>query len=275
VKAGVDGVIQSISQSDSAGGDGEYDSGSGEDSFITIMETGTYRVKGSANETNIASLSEGMPVIVYSRTNYDTTWSGTISEIDTGSAEQEEGDSDSFASEGGNEESAARYSFYVQLDSSDGMMMGQHVYILPGTRPEGEGIVLNAAFVDKEGENAFVWAASGKDTLEKRSVTLGQYNEASDSYPILDGLTLEDYVAQCSPSLAEGKAVVKYDAESYGQEEGDSSAPGEELEPADGSMMTEEEYMGEGSMDFPEGSAFAPGDYAEDFADDAAIDGEG
>jgi HlyD family secretion protein len=135
------------------------------------------------------------------------------------------------------------------------MMMGQHVYILPGVFEQGPGIRLNASFVDKEGEAAYVWAAGSKDTLERRAVTLGTYDEATDSYEITEGLTVEDYVAPVGPGLAEGQQVVKYNSESYGDEDADSSAA------AEGSAFGEEYFEGEGSV-FGE----------ENFEDDAPTD---
>lgn len=224
VKANVAGVVQSINQSLLQNGDSDSGmSGDDSDALIVIMETGTYRVKGSANETNIAALSEGMAVTVYSRTDYSQQWTGVISEIDTGSTEKE--DSDSNGSDDGSE-SSSRYSFYVQLDNSDGMMMGQHLYILPGTFPQSNGILISSSFVVKEGDNSFVWAANSKDTLEKRSVTLGEYDEANDSYLITDGLSMEDYIVSPSNGLVEGLPVVKYDAQSYDFGDGDSSMDG-------------------------------------------------
>lgn len=259
VKANVDGVVQSINQSGLSGGDS--DGSDGDAVVLTIVETGTYRVKGSANETNIAQLSEGMAVTVYSRTDYSAQWRGVISEIDTGSSESGSLDDDSFR--GGsdeNNESSARYSFYVQLDDSEGLMMGQHVYILPGTYEQGDGIHIHSSFLEQEGEQAFVWACSSKDTLERRAVTLGDYDEASDSYLITEGLGVEDYIALPGPGLSEGSRVVKYDSESASEGEGEVSAPGtgtsafgEEFY-EDASALGEEFYEGE---DWEEGSAAA------------------
>lgn len=243
VKAKVDGVIQSISQDGVSGGDYEDNSG---DAFLTIVETGTYRVKGSANETNISSLYQDMPVTVYSRTDYTRQWQGVISEIDTGSVESGDTDGNSYMGDNEGSESSSRYTFYVQLDSSEGMMMGQHVYILPGSFDQAQGVWLNASFVEQEGDTAYVWVSGSKDTLERRTVTLGNYDETADRYPILDGLSAEDYVAQPAPGLASGQAVVKYDSESFNDEDADSSAMGEAFY-GDGSAM-DETFFSDGSV---------------------------
>ena len=275
VKAKVDGVVQSISQSELSGGDFEDEGSGGEDVFLTIVETGTYRVKGIANETNISDLYQDMPVTVYSRTDYTQQWQGVISEIDTGSAEKPDDQDGDMGGEGEESESSSRYTFYVQLENSDGMMMGQHLYILPGVFEQGQGIHLNSSFVEQDGDAAYVWAASSKDTLERRAVTLGAYDEATDSYEIAEGITVEDYVTPVAPGLAEGQKVVKYDSESYSEEDADSSADaegssyGEEYYEGEESAAGEEFYEGEGSALDEEN--FEDGDSApveEDYGDD-------
>ena len=251
VKAKVNGVIQSISQPDSSGGDSDYSGDSGSsDAFITIMETGTYRIKGTASETNVGELMEEMPVTVYSRTDYTQMWTGVISEIDTGSTEQEPENAESYDSDEGGGESAAKYSFYVKLDNSDGMMMGQHVYILPGTfsTPNPNGISLASAYLVREGDAAYLWAASSKDTLEKRQVTLGDYDEAADTYLITEGLSVEDYIAMPAENLTEGEAVIKYDSDSYGFSDGEEG-DGSEMMDEGGSMAFDEGDMGDDLMD--------------------------
>ena len=46
---------------------------------------------------------------------------------------------------------------------------------------------------DPDGK-AFVWAENDKGKLEKRSVTLGDYDPELDAYPVLEGLSLSDYI---------------------------------------------------------------------------------
>lgn len=212
VCAEVDGVIQSIHD-----GESSFDSYSEDsDAFITIMETGTYRVKGTVSENNVSMLYEGMEVTLQSRTNPEQMWSGTISEINTGSTEETSGNDASYGENFG--DTATKYSFYVTLEDSEGMMMGQHLYILPYVvdRSSGTGVTIPESYVVQEDDQAYVWAASGKDTLEKRAVTLGRYDDFMGTYLIQQGLTLEDYIADPATSLTEGQAVTKYDANSYG-----------------------------------------------------------
>ena len=94
---------------------------------------------------------------------------------------------------------STKYPFYVELDSSDGMLLGEHVY-LSVEREESsetlEGLTLGSAFVcfDEE-DNSYVWADNGQGRLEKRIVELGDYDGMMDVYQILSGLSETDYVA--------------------------------------------------------------------------------
>ena len=67
------------------------------------------------------------------------------------------------------------YPYYVELDSSDGLMLGQHVYMEPdlGQEDQKEGIWLDDYYFEiEEDGSASVWAASASNVLEKRAVTL-------------------------------------------------------------------------------------------------------
>ena len=101
---------------------------------------------------------------------------------------------------GGNSDemsSSSKYPFYVELDGTDGLILGQHVYLQMENQdiqtPAGPAI--SSAFLGFEEDGTmFVWAdQNGK--LEKRAVTVGEYNMMNDTYEILSGLTEEDYIA--------------------------------------------------------------------------------
>jgi len=79
VTSGIDGVVTKISSS--SGNEYYSDSGS-DDAYITIKKVGDFRVKASINELNMNDIYEGAPMIVTSRMD-GTTWTGTISEIQT------------------------------------------------------------------------------------------------------------------------------------------------------------------------------------------------
>lgn len=119
VKSTVDGVIKTISTSSTDQGP-----------YMTILGTGTYRVKGSVDEMNVGMLSEGMSVTIHSRVDQSKTWEGTISKIDTESVNKDTNNQDMYGG-GSSGDSSTKYTFYVDLGSVDGLLLGQHVYIEP------------------------------------------------------------------------------------------------------------------------------------------------
>jgi HlyD family secretion protein len=91
---------------------------------------------------------------------------------------------------------ASRYPFYVELDSTEGLILGQHVYLeLETQESDFTGPVIDMAFVCYEEDgSAYLWAES-RGKLEKRAVTLGESDPMTGTVQILTGLTLEDYIA--------------------------------------------------------------------------------
>ena len=105
---------------------------------------------------------------------------------------------------------ASKYPFYVDLDSTEGLMLGQHLYIRLETE-EGQpaGIPISSAFLCyAEDGSAFVWAEH-KGKLEKRPVTLGEYNAMTDAQEILSGISLEDYLAFPDETCQEGVSTTR------------------------------------------------------------------
>ena len=97
--------------------------------LISIVQTGGFRVKGYVNESNASVLNEGAKVVIRARTG-NQTWSGAITSIDWNNPAQSGGSNyyDGGSSDTG---TSSKYPFYVELDSSDGLLLGQHVYIEP------------------------------------------------------------------------------------------------------------------------------------------------
>mgnify|MGYP004597873395 CR=1 FL=1 len=226
VRSSIDGVIQKIdtsklaSDDNSSVDDGSDDSDtasySGDSSsgnaFITILSTGAYRIKGTVNEMNVQNIIEGDPVIIRSRVDSSQTWKGTMGTIDRESATSSSNNSNygMMDSSGDSQTSTSTYPFYVNLDSSDGLMLGQHVYIEmdEGQDTQKAGVWISEAYiVDADTGSPYVWAADKNDKLEKRSVILGQYDEELGEYEIADGLTKDDSIAFPSDVLEEGMAT--------------------------------------------------------------------
>jgi len=212
----VTGVVQSINQETA----GETDENGKIIPFMTIVETGAYRVKGTASELDIYGLREGSRVIIRSRVD-DRTWMGTVDFIEWENPEKNQEDmyySDS-------ENMASKYPFYVSLDSTEGLIMGQHVYVEPATAEAG-GMMLPEYYINDADGDAWVWAVNGRGRIEKREVELGSYNEELWCYEILDGLTPDDYIAFPDDTLKEGMTAVYSDM----------------LEPEDGEFAEGEEF---------------------------------
>ena len=90
---------------------------------------------------------------------------------------------------------ASRYPFYVELESTEGLILGQHVYLMLDTGEKSAGLALSAGFITVEEDgSAWVWAETGRGRLEKRTVTTGKTVWGSH-VEILSGITEEDYLA--------------------------------------------------------------------------------
>ncbi len=228
VTSPVNGEVQSINA------DGSTDNNGNALPFMTVVETGGFRVKGYVNENNASVLTQGTAVVIRSRVS-DQTWKGSIDSIDWNNAQQtrsDYGDSDTAMS--------SKYPFYVKLEGKgDGLLMGQHVYIEPDYGQEDEtdanAINLPSYFINDADGNPWVWAKSSKDKLEKRSLKLGEYNGETDTYPVLDGLTAEDYIAFPDDSLKAGMACITYDDATF-----DPGASGGEVSPEGGGEKIDE-----------------------------------
>ncbi len=227
VRSEIDGIIQKIDTSkmttddeDSMEESTEDDytmssdsDGSSGNAFITILSTGAYRVKGKVNEQNVSAITEGEPVIIRSRADDTEIWRGTMGAVDMKNSSSDSSNSMSsfgMIDTGDSQTSSSTYPFYVELDSSEGLMLGQHVYIEKdnGQEDKKNGLWLSDFFiVDADSEEPYVWAADEKNRLEKRSVVLGQYDENLGEYEIADGLTLKDCIAYPAENLEEGMAT--------------------------------------------------------------------
>lgn len=191
----MNGTVQNIADIESIMNEDGSENGSGSgNTFMTVIAEGNLRIKGKIGEQNVIDISAGEPVIVRSRVDEKVIWKGTIASINTQNTTEE---NDIFGR--GSGDSSAKYEFYVNLNSNDGLMLGQHVTIEidSGQEEEREGIWLNSGwvFTDDKGDN-YVWAAKGDGAkLEKRKVTLGQYNEKLDEYEIQSGLSEEEFIA--------------------------------------------------------------------------------
>lgn len=251
------GVVKSINES------GMDDMGNSA-AYITILATGDYRVKGLVSEQSVWSITEGQTVIIRSRIDENQTWSGTISRVDTENQETNNNQYGYYGSSSG--QSASKYPFYIDLDSTNGLILGQHVYIEmnEGQMTEKEGIWLFEGYIGMDEAEPYVWAADKRNRLEKRKVELGEYDENLGEYEIKSGLSEEDYIAYPMPGLYEGVSTVTdieevdYSSPLYNQE------GGMEDEMIDGDGMMEDGIMIDGDEMLDENGMMPEGDLLED-----------
>ena len=103
----------------------------------------------------------------------------------------------------------------MELETSDGLLLGQHVYIEPDYGQDAEQdantLKLPSYYINDVDSSPWVWAQNDKGKLEKRSLTLGDYDAGMDTYVVTDGLTAEDYIAFPNETLKAGMTCVTYD----------------------------------------------------------------
>ena len=192
----VTGRVQSVN-------DGGYDNYGNPLPYISIRQAGSYRVKGTIGELQMGSLMIGARVKILSRTDENQVWYGTVSLIDYENPYQGSETDMYYGSNVDEMSSSSKYPFYVELEDSEGLILGQHVYMELDTGDEeaSSGISISSAFFCYEEDGTmYVWA-EGRNGLEKRTVTVGEYNMAMDTYEVLDGLTENDHIAFPDPEL--------------------------------------------------------------------------
>ena len=171
--------------------------------YITIQQAGSYRVKGILGELQRGGIMEGVRLKITSRTDDSQCWYGTVALIDYENPSQGS-DYDMYYGNSSDEMTASsKYPFYVELESTEGLILGQHVYMEldAGEEETPAGPAVSSAFFCyNEDGTMYVWAES-KGKLEKRAVTVGEYNPMTDTYEILEGLTEEDFIAFPDPEL--------------------------------------------------------------------------
>ncbi len=218
--------------------------------FMSILSSGEYRVKGTLSEQNMGSLFVGQQVVVRSRVDENTTWTGSVESIGSDPVQDNNAMYYGYGSDSGQQSS--KYNFYVALTSLDGLMLGQHVYIEPdlGVSSTRTGMWLPAVYVVSDDKGSYVWARDEKEKLEKRTIMLGDYDREEDIYQIVDGLTPRDYIAYPNANLVEGgptttDANVQFDPnEDYSDPAIDSDDPNAGIDTLPG---------GEDMMPIPEG----------------------
>ena len=225
--------------------------------YITIQQAGAFQVKGMLGELSLGSgIMEGVSVTILSRTDPTASWTGTVSLVDYNNAGTEE--QDNMFGGGDAMSTSTSYPFYITLDSTEGLLLGQHVYIQISAAAVGDDLLripehyIMDVLMDEETwtTTGTVWGVDpATNKLVKVTVTLGEYDPTYGTYVILEGISAEDYLADpTDPGVKEGAAVYqRSELEYMGQTEPTESQPIEgETAPSD---PVAEEPMGETAGD--------------------------
>ena len=199
----VDGRIQAINES------GTNKQGE-KAAYITIQQMGSYRVKGVLGELQRGAIMTDDRVTLISRIDETEVWGGTVTLVDYENPSQGTNMDQFYGMSTDEMTASSKYPFYVKLDTTEGLILGQHLYIRKETAAgQSAGIPIGSAFVCfEEDGSAFVWAEK-RGKLEKRTVSLGEYNPMNDTQEILSGINLEDYIAFPEELCREGMETTR------------------------------------------------------------------
>ena len=256
----------------------QIDEGGESGTYITIQQSGAFKVKGSINEMSLGSgLAAGARVRVISRLDSTQTWMGTVTSVELQSATQDGTDSGELSGTGRDEmTSTSSYPFFVKLDSSEGLLLGQHVYMELSNGEEQAGLwVPQNYFIDMKTDDlgettAAVWAADSHGKLEKRTVSLGLYDDMTGCFAVVSGLAPEDYVADpADPGCRIGAAILNRDASDFFAQTEDPAPEGEDPAEKD----TEDPVEEPGVDDVAQTAEEPTGDGAEQDAAEPTDDG--
>ena len=217
----INGRIQSINES----GMNNY----GEPAaYITIQQSGSYRIKGTLNELQRGGIVEGSRIKISSRTDDSLAWYGTVTLVDYESPYQGSDYDNYYGTSSDEMTSSSKYPFYVEPDSTEGLILGQHIYMTMDTEEdEVQGISISSAFIcyNDNGE-AYVWTEK-RGKLEMRMVELGEYNMMNDTQIITSGLSTSDYIAFPDPAVCVAGAPTTHEVMAEDSYAADDMAVGE------------------------------------------------
>lgn len=171
-----------------------------EEGRIVIVPEGTYALTFSVSEQEVEGISAGQKLQVTDRRG---RWESPaeVQYVETDRSQDQE--------ETGGQEKVSQYLVHASLKEEEACFAGQHVYVQleEDTEEAGQGteILLPEGYLQDPETSAWVWAVNQEGTLEKRKVTLGDYNDRKSAYVIEEGLAMTDYLAWPAEYLREGQ----------------------------------------------------------------------
>lgn len=242
VKAEISGTVQSLKTVEQLQSDGS-------NVLMKIMSDGDFRVKCTISEQNMQFIHTEQEVQVHSRVD-DSIWTGSITSI---GSEAESKNNDNFYYGNGSDDemtTASKYPFYVTLDSSDGLMLGQHILVTPdqGSTIKKDGIWLYSDYIiTDEDDTCYVWAEGSGNKLEKRKVEIGQSDDIMGDCEIISGIDEDDKIAFPSDSYKEGMRTTENEEDIVNNENNgepiEMPAIDDDMPMEDGDMSTEDGDM--------------------------------
>ncbi len=221
ITAPVDGTIRKVDEEGQSG------------SYITIQQSGAYRVQGMVNEMSMGGgLMVGSRMKIFSRVS-DDTWMGTVTAINTQDASQNNGEMWNSYGSVDTMTLSSSYLFDVELDSVEGLLLGQHIYLeLEVEAPAMEGLWIPETFITDMGMDeqtnettGMVWAENASGKLEQYPVVLGMYDGMTGCYEILSGITADAYLADpANPGCVAGASVSRREPRDFGTPEATAAA---------------------------------------------------
>lgn len=272
VTAPVEGRVQAINETGT-------DQNGKELPYISIQQVGSYRVKGVLGELQRGSLMEGDRVTITSRTGDPRTWGGTITLVDYENPSQGNDNNRYYAMSSDEMTTSSKYPFYVKLDTTEGLLLGQHVYLtLEQEGNETAALSISLAFIAYEADGTpYVWAEN-RGKLEKRSVTLGETNDMMGTVEILEGLNVEDYIAFPDAELCRPGVSTTHNPDAATQSAGGEMSPDMEggMDPEGGmgmddGMIMEPEMEGGADMGMEDGMGAETTQAPEDGTQDTGL----
>ncbi len=231
IYSSVEGTIRSVKSADNTSIGYDYGVSNEDNAYITIVAGNDYCVKGTVSEQTIRTLQEGMPVRVTSRVD-DQVWMGHIYRINTEETKQ----NNNYYYYESSGEKASKYEFFVELESIEGLLMGQHVYIEAVSEETGKNanvLMLPGYYVVLEEDSAFVYAVDSENKIEKRYVTIGDTDDENGIFEIVDGLSFTDRIAFPDETVQVGMNASET---SFVPENLDSLGDNAGMEPSEGAV---------------------------------------
>ena len=128
-----------------------------------------------------------------------------ISKVKKPGEDKNKSSSDEEYSDSGSSSGSGNYTYYVELESEDGLLVGQHLYMEPDVGQTGreEGLWIGEEYVFSEDGQAYVWVENTSNRIEKRAVTISSPDDFG-KVRIEEGLDKLEYIAENNGIVKEG-----------------------------------------------------------------------